>query len=561
MLTHILLILRLMLLTVSVYGYLRWIGNRVRMEFAPGIFFTSLCSVMFLAGILNILPETAWAVWGIGIFLTLHSLRKKESLKPLLCPGMVFFALSAVFSLFLLHGETFGFYDDFSHWGTVMKVIYTRDRFPCYADTVISFQSYPTGSASFLYFFLTISGITSEWYQMFWQAIFMLGLLTGMFAFVTGLGNLFASAVAWTLLLCCNGLNNLMVDTLLPVTAYAGLFLCFHYRNRLGEKWFWLSPYLVSLVSIKNSGILFSVLLLMYAFHYMRKSALRSWIVLLCVPSATLLLWQKHVSLVFDNGLNARHSMSVESITASFLKKDSIEILTVIENYLTKVFSLENPFLLLAILSIALAFALNRLNRQSAVHYRALLIFALLSYAIYMVGLLAMYLTTMPYQEAAVLAAFERYHRSILILLAGCAFLITSEMVNTMKWNSALLSWVLTVVICFFALFPGLWYSKPTIRNDFEQLIVQYPVLPEKRYCILLDEKHSGYSGYLQYMIRYLLNSTEMKAYSIAEFEAVGSSWDGYDYLICFGDSGELDEYLLRTFGSREIRVLTLPQP
>lgn len=178
-----------------------------------------------------------------------------------------------------------------------------------------------------------------------------------------------------------------------------------------------------------------------------------------------------------------------------------------------------------------------------------------------MVGLLAMYLTTMPYQEAAVLAAFERYHRSILILLAGCAFLITSEMVNTTKWNSALLSWVLTVVICFFALFPGLWYSKPTIRNDFEQLIVQYPVLPEKRYCILLDEKHSGYSGYLQYMIRYLLNSTEMKAYSIAEFEAVGSSWDGYDYLICFGDSGELDEYLLRTFGSREIRVLTLPQP
>lgn len=48
-----------MLLTASVYGYLRWIGNRVRMEFAPGIFFTSLCSVMFLAGILNILPETA----------------------------------------------------------------------------------------------------------------------------------------------------------------------------------------------------------------------------------------------------------------------------------------------------------------------------------------------------------------------------------------------------------------------------------------------------------------------------------------------------------------------
>ena len=57
-----------------------------------------------------------------------------------------------------------------------------------------------------------------------------------------------------------------------------------------------------------------------------------------------------------------------------------------------------------------------------------------------------------------------------------------------------------------------------------------------------------------------LADSSQIKLYSVREIPE-DLSMQGYDYLICFGDSWELDEYLLRTFGSREIRVLTLPQP
>ena len=564
MLTHILLILRLMLLTASVYGYLRWIGNRVRMEFAPGIFFTSLCSVMFLAGILNILPETAWAVWGIGIFLTLHSLRKKESLKPLLCPGMVFFLLTCCIMAVLLHGIILTDYDDFSHWGTVLKVLYTKHRFPNYADAVITYQSYPTGSAALIYWFLAVGGITSEWFQLLVQSVFQVALLTGLFAFLRGIWrNLFGAVAAGLFLLCSNGPINLLVDTLLPLMAVGALCFAFYYRSRLKALWFWLLPYLAALTAIKNSGLLLAVFLLVYLLPLFGRQGLKRWLLLCSAPGLALLLWQKHVQLVFDNALNSRHAMSMDSIASSFLRKDGDALAEVTQIVLSEMLSFTNPVLYLLAAAV-LIFLLRRLLGLSwAKDHSGLLLFAGGVYFVYQITVLGMYLTTMPYGEAVLLAGYGRYHRTILIFSGGCLFLALADSMTGAKRQAV--PALLTLLLLYQALFPGLWYNNPKhcgfIREEFQQLVTEHSVQTGKRYLILLEPSYAEkYSGYLHYLVRYLLDSAQVKLCSIRQIPEE-LSMQGYDYLICFGDSGELDEYLLRTFGSREIRVLTLPQP
>lgn len=559
---YVLLLCRFALLALSSYGYIRLIGKHIRMEFAPGIFFTAVCSLMFLAGILNVLQEAAWAVCAGGVWLAVISFRRRESLRPVLCPGLGFFVLSAVVLLIALHGMILTDYDDFSHWGTVLKVMYTENRFPKYGDSVITYQSYPPGSAGFLYYFLTIAGITSEWFQLYVQAIFMVGVLASLFAFASdGLGWIFAAFAAAAFLLCSNGPINLLVDTLLPVVAVGALCFCYYYRKELQSKIYWIVPYLISLTAIKNSGILFAVFLLVYVLCRLGKEGLRSWLWVCAAPVLTLLFWQKHVLLVFDNGLNSRHAMSVESVADNFLRKGREDVRAVIRVFLEQVLSLENPAVYLIVLILVLLVFRRFLGLQWTKDSRWLVLFAGASYVVYEIGVLGMYITTMPYAEAIVLAGYERYHRTILIFCGGCLFLAVTHCGQKTE-KQRIWGCLISAFLLYQALFPGLWYNNPKhcgfIREDFEQLITENAVQAERSYCVVLDENYaSKYTGYLQYLIRYLLDSVEIKVCSIDVYEASEAGWEGYDYLICFGESEEMDAFLWEITGSAEQRVLT----
>lgn len=553
-------LLRLLVLLLSCYGYIRWIACHVRVEFAPGVLFSSLCAAMFFAGILNVMLEAAWAVCILGVCLGIRSLIQRESWKNLLCPGILFLAAAAVILLVWLHGMILTDYDDFSHWGTVVKVMLAENRLPRFSDAIITYQSYPTGSAGLLYYFLTISGIHSEWFQLYVQSLFGAAMLAGLFAFGKGwLFGLFTGVCSAVFFLCCTGPINLLVDTLLPLVALGGLFFCVSYRDCLRNKYVWLTPYLVSLVAIKNSGILFAVFLMLLFLHYGGKEGLKGWLWLACITGLALLLWQKHVLLVYYNGMNSRHAMSAQSITGNLLRKGGEELSAVLRVFLEEILDVQNPaVLLLALVGLLSLFGWatgNRWTKES----RFLLLFAGMGYVVYEIFVLGMYLTTMPYGEAIVLAGYARYHRTILIFCGGCIFLAVVDSLPE-KGGGQLRALLLTSVLLYSALFPGLWYNNPKhcgfIREEFQQLITQYRVAPGKSYCVVVEGEYAEkYSGYLQYLIRYLLNSADLKVYSIDAYREQSAGWEDYRYLICFGESAEMDTFLQDTVGTTEKRV------
>lgn len=558
-------LIRLSLLTISVCGYLLFIGKHIRMEFTLGAFFSGLCSVMFFAGILNILAETAFAVWLGGLILAGVSIYKREFLKPLLCPGIIIFAVFTLLFLLLIHGRKIIEYDDFSHWALVTKLIYNQNRIPNFSDLTIRFQSYPTGSASLLYYFMKMSKISSEWFQIYVHALFAIGMLIGLFAFVKSWwGILFSLATTGILLLCNNGLFNLQVDTLLPISALGAMFLCYYYRDDLGKKYFWLIPHLITMVSIKNSGFLFAVYLLIYAMFTLRKKEWRPYLILCSVPAITLLLWQKHVMLTFSNGLTTKHAMSVEGITSGYLQKDAQEVMVVVRTYLEEVVSFENPAIYLGCLILLLIIAAKMQHCEKWRDIAGLAAFIGGCYGLYTMFMLGMYLTTMPYREAARLASFARYHRSILIFCGGLLYLAVTEVgkqFNRAQYKKVAIG-LLSLLLFYKAMYPGLWYTAPKplaqIRAAYEAILIENQVQPGKKYCIVMDDEHvATYDGYLKYMSKYLLDSDHVWVYGVNTYVEKQINWENYDYLVCFGKSMEMTEFLLDNFGSEEQRVYT----
>lgn len=167
------LLIRLLLLALSCCGYLQYLKKYVKAELAIGLLFSTIGSVLFLVGILNLLKETALLIWLGGLILLLCSLRRKESLAGILTFGTIFFVVGCLFFLCLFPGSRVQHHDSYIHWALVAKIIIQQGRFPVGTDANVLFSSYPVGSACFLLYITQALGLTSEWVLMTAQAALM----------------------------------------------------------------------------------------------------------------------------------------------------------------------------------------------------------------------------------------------------------------------------------------------------------------------------------------------------------------------------------------------------
>lgn len=70
-----------------------------------------------------------------------------ESFLPLLY--LILFSL--IFFFFLFEKKLLE-YDNFSHWGLIVKILFQKNRFPNFMEeNYLMFQEYPLGSATYIY--------------------------------------------------------------------------------------------------------------------------------------------------------------------------------------------------------------------------------------------------------------------------------------------------------------------------------------------------------------------------------------------------------------------------
>ena len=417
--------IRLLLLTLSLYGLSRLAMRRLRLpvEGALPLTMVSAATLTTLAGMLNLLPEAVWLLWGAGLVLAAASLWRRESLRAVVTPGTCFFAAAAIGLAFLMNGARVLQYDDFSHWALVARTILERNALPTFRDTTLSFLNYPPGSACWIYFFCRLCGTESEGAMLFAQSLMMLACLLPLFLIVRRRPvwsvSLASVAAAYAFLSRETQLMTLYVDLLLPMVAVAGMLLALSSIREPRRAALLALPFSVYAYLVKNSGILFSLLIslllagiALWNRRQGRSPARRDWRCILgaCVaPVGVLYIWNRHTTMVFENASATKHAMRPGQLLSTFSEKTAAEISDICSAYVSALGEASVlPLACLAVMGLCLLAVSARRRALYRPGAGALCAAALVS-VIYLAGLLLMYLFSMPTGEALILASLNRY--------------------------------------------------------------------------------------------------------------------------------------------------------
>ncbi|HAX40450.1 MAG TPA: hypothetical protein DCY10_06220 [Clostridiales bacterium] len=439
--TMLLTILRLTAFLLSATGYVAvarayW---RITPRASYIFVFSAQALVMYFAGLAGVLVYAAYALFGGGIVLLVALILNKKiklayNISSLSAIGLAFVAVFGAITASLID-TFFVHYDNFSHWAVVVKYMLVTDRIPDAASAIIDFKSYPLGSSSFLYYVGRIVG-NGEGIMLAGQAILLFASFYAVFgairdqkrfllAALLGLG---CSAMAYFNISI--RINNLLVDFLLPVLALAVIGVLLVERKRFSTACLACLPVLGLLAIVKNTGIFFALLgyvFLLYRSVQFQRADLKLrpffWgalgtIVLSLLP---LILWNVHTSLAFpvDAG---KFSYDFQTLSSFSIDKTPEQIRYIVQLFLYTATSLSQLPTLGFVLFNAIAVVVYLVARF-VFHKRWKLLVTLLimdaAVVLYYGGILAMYILSMPLDEAMRLAGFDRYASSMILFLIG----------------------------------------------------------------------------------------------------------------------------------------------
>lgn len=162
--------------------------NRKFEELLP-ITCSSIVIILYLFGYFEILKYGVTVVCVVSLVLYVLSIVKiiknktyTVFIKNLLTPGFLVFNLLVVIFLITMTGKVFDGFDEFSHWGDVVKAMTTIDDFATNHHSRSIFKSYPPAMSLFQYFIekintFIIGDIFSEWLCYFSYYIFAVSFL------------------------------------------------------------------------------------------------------------------------------------------------------------------------------------------------------------------------------------------------------------------------------------------------------------------------------------------------------------------------------------------------
>ena len=558
-------IIHMVILAASMLGYLGILSTRLKPEFSLGVLLTSIGSITFIGGILTILPETVYAVIIGGLVCLAVCIKHRISIKTLFTPGVFAFLVLCGIILYFVYGAIFIEQDNFSHWAYICRLILLNDRFPLYFDRNVFFPSYPLGSASFIYFFCEALSTDAEWAQMFMQNMLSAGMMVSLFAFAKNNLHRITAFICCIFMFCCYiGFRELLVDNLLGIVGFGGIALCIYYRNELKDKIWFTIPYMVILMAIKNSGLLFAVYMIVFCFAFIDKNKISLIRFAICSasPFAALFLWKLHVRIRFADAGTSKHNMSLENFRYIFGDKTPEDISVILNAFGTEVFNMGNQIICALIFIVAVVLINKFIFKKQNRLFNTLAIFIVIAYVVYQIGMLAMYMFTMPTDEAVIVACYERYHRTILVYLGGVLCIAAMRLDLPDKISGAV-SDAIVCAVCVLVLlgtvdpaFSNL--KKQTVPQDhpravLNSIVEEYSLSPNEGYLIILDDDYFP-SGPVEYIGYYLLGDP-VKTKPLSFVKEHPELLDLCPNIVVFSQTEAVTEYLESMYGTNLPRV------
>ena len=530
------LILGTIIFWLTILGFKKLIEDKFKIEkhFTLALSFTMIGIVMFLAGILNMMNLTAilLIISGVGYFgYSLYKDKpkvktlKKKLLKPSVIIPIVIFTYITLIGM----GMHLTHYDNFSHWGLIIKNMFIDSALPNFEDTMIMFKGYQPGSACFIYFYGLLAG-KAEGTMIIAQNYLIFAYLTVLFGFIKennkALKNILITAFYIFIMTVSIKFNDLLVDSLISTMSIASLAILYNYRKDLKKGFMYSLPISIFLLLVKNTGLLLAGFNCLYMLYIAFKNKeLKKGIKYVVITGITLLvfllIWQNHVKLVFgDLALNSKHSLSTENIILSLRTKGWDNIFTFIKSYFFHLFTFKDNITNIYILIINAILLLFTFSEKDKKERKKLLLLTGTVDIIYLgyYGILGgMYLLSMPWEEAKIFASYERYMTTIIIIIIGIIFLYFlsyKEKKHNFKVASiTMIVLMLSTIYLFQSNFSGLFGNdgyKGSQVEKYDQILSNYKISEEKTYYIYSPSSKNDFS-FLYHLSVYKLNTSKIE--------------------------------------------------
>lgn len=537
---------------------------------------------MYLAGLLNFMPLM---VAGISVFCLWSLIRHGKRFVKNWTAGWLVVGLAIAYMMWYSYGGLYADGDTMTHWGVVVREICELNRLPNFTTTEVAYQSYPTGSAGYIYFVCKIIGY-SDGSALFAQGILVMSLIMTCFAWVQNrrsvLELLVFSFFACFALHFNIALDDLKVDNILALMTIASLTIFFEYQEEPQKACILCAPVLTLMIVVKNSALfwwLFAVVPMLFSvFH--RKEGKRAC-VWLCVamPLVAIFLWNCHTGMVFADADASRHSTSIKSMVNIYHSKSYAEIMQICINYFRAWFSLDKTrnasgewWALFGLFGVfACSAACHRHKKLKLKQDAMRILFVIGGYVVYKIMLLGMYIFNMPDSDALIIGAYSRYVKTYtLIIFAMTAiqtiFLIDDLSVQerSMRWKATSIKATAVIMLCLLPItLPQSFFdiARPNYRSDGVyrrlELIRRQCGIPEKNAKVLVYTK----TPYAQFYVTFCFRSIDAWCVDVEDWiQSEETTPDFYDYLIVLDHDEQIDDELLKRGYSTDANIIYLQQ-
>ena len=483
---------------------------KVKTEQAIPITIMGMITLVYLSGILGNLKLGLGLIIIISIIMLIYLIiylvktkkQIKENLRFYFSPGIVAYGIIYIIFVVLNKNRIFENYDEFNHWGLIIKDMYLNDNFAFSRESVTMFNEYPPFTAIFQYIFLKFANVYSEDIIIIANNILSISIVMPLFKKITwdkSLKNIIVIiplAVLTPLIIYEKYYFNILVDGMIGILIAYILYQWFSNSKNILYRNTSIIFGMISLALIKYSGFGFLAIVLLIIFidcirRKAKKEKIRTEILSIIagvIISFTLLgLWNfnmkankqntnwnienvslgKIVNLIF----NGKEPDGKRGFTTRYLNSIFFRT-TITERQLT----ISTATLLIITLNL---FVYKNIKEKKKYKYYSVALYAF--QLIYLIYMLFLYLFLFNEEETLAFSSFERYFGTI--FLATIMFHIFIGIENKEDFNIREIIIIMCIILAFL---PIKTIQEKIINGKQEKIIA---LNERKRYMVVTNYK------------------------------------------------------------------------
>ncbi len=535
-----------------------------KIDFTIPISIIAIALIIYPFGFFKHLEIGVYAVYIISILCALYLLIQfilsivhreyKYFFKRLLTPGILVYILFWGLFIYINRLRILSSWDEFSHWGLVVKNMFYFDTFGTNPETIVLFRTYPPFTAILEYFFLKIRGAYVEGSIIITMNILYISLLLPILNKIEWNKSIVKLLIyvpfIFLLPLCLYSsfYTTIYVDTILGIMMAYVLYCYFSITDKK-MKYLSIIMGLLALVLTKESGIGISILtliiiladiLLQKKLNKIDKKQFKRIVILFSILILCVLIgkysWNIHLKMSNVPIQSKADGISIHKIL-NLIKGNANEYqYTILNNFIEQFFNkplninvgeLTN-FALLLIYTLYSMYLIHTIKNNGEndeyKKYKSTCIMLVICYILYMLYLLILYIFGFSEYEGVNLASYERYTATFLLGMFAFNSII---LLNYLKTNKVE---ILTFIILLLLMKPANITKNLIIekdksieqvtefRKEYSDICTYKPILEktnQKIYCIT-----SGNDGMDINILRY-----EILPYTLTATDKYWGSW------------------------------------